>query len=103
MRYNGSVGFAVTKETAPSIFTELIKEQIYSGDVIKNYQQIRNQSQINAKITILNQISIIADKYAYENISNIRYATFANQKWSVISVDIQPPRLILTLGDVYNE
>lgn len=103
MRYHGNIGFATTVETAPSVYSEVIVPRSYSGDLIRSYRKIDNSAVINSSVTISNELSIVADKYAYDHISDIRYAEFSNQKWNVISIDIQPPRMILTIGSVYNE
>ena len=63
---------------------------------------IADYAQINEDITIFNEISIIADQFAYENFHSMRYAEFMGAKWKIDSVEVQHPRLILSLGDVYN-
>ena len=49
-----------------------------------------------------NEISLVADPYARENFHMIRYACFMGTRWEVTSVEVQYPRLVLTLGGVYN-
>lgn len=43
------------------------------------------------------------DQFAVENVGNMRYATYMNSKWKITDVEVEYPRLILTLGGVYNE
>lgn len=50
-----------------------------------------------------NQISIIADPYAMNNFMNMRYAEYNGQKWIVEGVEINHPRLLLSLGGVYHD
>ena len=57
---------------------------------------------INDDININNSISIVADPYAYENFHNMRYAILEGVKWKITNVEINRPRLILTIGGVYN-
>lgn len=57
---------------------------------------------INDNITLNNSISIIADAYAYENFFAIQYVKVMGTAWKVTSVEVQRPRLILTLGGVWN-
>lgn len=102
-KYYGNIGFAETQESAPSVYTEVIKELPYYGDVIRNYRRLQpNSNQLNDDIAVSNEISILADPYANQNFFNIRYAEFNGAKWKVTSVEVQFPRLLLSLGGVYN-
>lgn len=103
-KYYGMIGFAETVETAPDVFEEVINELPYSGDVIRNTRRLQtNGSQLNDDINISNEISILADPYANANFYAMRYAIFNGTKWKITSVDAStPPRLILSLGGVYN-
>ena len=102
-KYHGYVGYAVDVEAYPGVWEEQITEHEYFGDVIKNRVNIQQSNTVNAGITINNNISIIGDPFAYENFYAIRYATYLGKKWNVTSVEVSRPRLILTLGGIYNE
>lgn len=101
-KYFGSIGYADTVETSPGIFTEQIVTRDYYGDVLRNDRRLTNNNEVNDDINITNRISIVSDPYAVENFWKIRYATFMDQKWKVKNVDVEFPRLILTLGGLYN-
>lgn len=101
-RYYGSVGYAEIVETQPGIFTEQITLREYYGDVVRNNRKLENQGEVNDSINVGNQISIVADPYAMQNFWKIRFATFMGQKWKVKDVNVEFPRLILTLGGLYN-
>lgn len=102
-RYHGYVGYAIDVEAYPGVWEEQISEHEYFGDVIKNRMNIQQNGNINAKITISNSISIIGDPFAYEHVYAMRYVTYLNKKWTITNIDIQRPRLILTIGGLYNE
>ena len=51
---------------------------------------------------IATDISIVADPYAMNHSSTMVYAEVMGTKWKITSVEVQYPRLILTLGDGYN-
>lgn len=102
-KYYGTVGYAVTVETAPDVWKEEVTERDYTGDVIKNSRRWVGNEHLNDNLTISNRISILADPYAYNNFHSIRYATWMGTKWKVTSVEVEYPRLILDLGEVYNE
>ena len=103
MKYCGKIGFAMgDKESAPGVWTEQITERTYYGDLIRNTRRLQSSGNIIDNIQITNQISIVADPFAYENFHAIRYATYMGTKWKVTSVDVQRPRLTLDLGEVYH-
>lgn len=102
MRYSGVIGFAVTEETAPDVWTETIVERTYYGDVIRASRRSETDSKINSDLTINNQISIIADPFVNQNLNAMRYLTFMGCKWKINNIEVQFPRLFLTIGGVYN-
>ena len=101
-KYYGFIGFAITTETSPDVWTKEIIEKPYKGDAIKMSRRLQGVSQLNDDISISNRISILADPFAYNNFHSIQYATFMGTKWKVSSVEVEYPRLILDLGGVYN-
>lgn len=101
-RFAGKVGFAVQNETSPGVWTEEIRERLYYGDVIRNSRRLQTSGNVNDDIEISNQVSIIADPYAFENFHAMRYVIFLNSKWKISEVEVQYPRLILSLGGLYN-
>ena len=103
MRYHGFIGYSVDVETYPGVWEEEIVEHELYGNVIKQRINVQGEKTVNPKITISNNISIIANPYAYEHVEAIRYATYLGKKWNVTDIEIQTPRIILTLGDIYND
>lgn len=102
-KYYGKIGFGVTEETKPGVWTPRIKERDYFGDVIRNTRRWQSASeQQNDNLTISNRISIVADAFAYQNFHTIRYIEWMGAKWKVNSVEVSHPRLILEIGEVYN-
>ena len=101
-KYYGSIGFAVTEEASPGVYKELITEHNYYGDLIQNIRRLQSTDKVNDDIDISNRISIVADAYANQNFHAMRYAEFMGARWKINNVDVQPPRLILTLGGLYN-
>ena len=101
-KYYGKIGYAETVETDPGVWTEQIIERSYYGDMIRNIRRLQSAEQVNDNINIANDLSIIADPYAINNFHSMRYAEFMGAKWKISNVEVQYPRLILTLGGVYN-
>jgi hypothetical protein len=102
-KFYGVVGYAETVETAPGVWTEQITERPYFGDVVRNLRRLQTPSTLNDDVNISNEISIVTDPYANQNFHAIRYVEYMGTKWKVPSVEVQYPRLILTLGGVYHE
>ena len=101
-KYFGIVGYAITTETAPSVWEEEFVEKEYYGDVIKYSKRYQQTNHVNDDIEIRNEISIVADPFAYENFMFIRYVTWMGVKWKVTDVAVDYPRLTLSIGGVYN-
>lgn len=101
-KYFGEIGFAETVETAPSVYEETITERQYYGDLTRITRQLQGSEHLNDNLNISNELSIVSDPYAMEHFFNIRYVVYAGTKWKVSNVEVQFPRLILSLGGVYN-
>lgn len=101
-KYFGKIGYAMTVETSPSVWTEEFVEKNYYGDVLNFTRRYQNSGKVNDDVTITNRISIVADPFAYANLGFIRYLTYMGVKWKVESVEIEYPRLVLSLGGIYN-
>ena len=102
-KFFGVIGFVETVETKPGVWTSQVTERNYYGDLTRNNRRLQTSDKVNDDINISNQISIVADPYANENIYAMRYAEFMGTKWKITDVEVQYPRLILTLGGVWNE
>lgn len=102
-RYYGAIGYGETVETSPGIWKNVITERIVYGDVIKNTRRLENSENLNDNISVSIKISFLADPYARHNFHLIKYAEYMGTSWKVTTVDEEYPRLILTLGGVYNE
>lgn len=101
-KWYGLIGYAEDVETEPGIWEEQFTERYYFGDSIRNTRMLQNSSGVNDNVNVGNQISIVADPYANQNFHLMRYVEFMGTKWKVSTVDVQYPRLILTIGGVWN-
>lgn len=101
-KFYGSIGYAETVETSQGIWEEVITERTYVGDVIRNTRRLQSSDNLNDDINVSNEISIVADAFANQNFFSIRYAEFMGARWKVSNVEVKHPRLILTLGGLYN-
>ena len=102
-KFYGPIGYAETKETAPGVWTEVITERYYYGDVNRNTRRLQTSDKVNDDINVSNEISIVADPFANGNFHAMRYVGFMGAKWKISNVEVQYPRLILSIGGLYNE
>lgn len=102
-KYYGAIGYAEMVEKRPGVWKEHITERMYSGDLLKNTSRFQTADKLNDDINITNEISIVADPYANQNFHLMRYVVFMDTKWKITNIEVQYPRLRLTLGGVYNE
>ena len=101
-RFFGRIGYGETVETAPGVWKDEIIERSYYGDVIRNARNLREGENLNFDLSVQNSISIVADAYANDHFFAIRYVEWAGTLWTISSVEVQSPRLLLRLGEVYN-
>lgn len=101
-RFSGKVGYGQTVESAPGVAVDQITEFRYFGDVVRNTSKSSEGESVINDLSVNNSISIVADDFANANFMYIRYVVWAGVYWTVDSVDVQRPRLILRLGSVYN-
>lgn len=101
-KFYGSVGFAELEETSPGVWGEKITEREYYGDLLQNVRNLQSSDSVNDDINVANKISIVSDPYANQNFHTMRYVWFMGAKWKISRVEVQRPRLILTVGGLYN-
>lgn len=104
-RFYGNVGFGIVQEIRPGVWSEeeSVTERPYYGDTMKNRSRNEKGEHLNDNINVGNSISILADAYANENFQHIKYVCWMGAKWKVTDVEVERPRLILTLSGVWNE
>lgn len=102
MKFYGRVGYAANSETSQDVWEDSIIERMYVGDVLSNNRRANNGESVNDNLDISNRISVVADAFAYEHFFNMKYVEWMGTLWKIQSVEVQRPRLILSLGGVYN-
>jgi hypothetical protein len=103
-RFYGEVGYGESVETPPNsgVWIDNITEASYFGDVIRNTRRLEPGDSLNNNLTVGNSISIVADEYANKHFFKIKYVRWEGVLWTVKDVEVREPRLILSLGSVYN-
>lgn len=101
-KWYGVIGFAETMEASPGIWEDHITERNYYGQVLQTTRRTQTSGQIIDNIEVTNRISILADPFVEQHSHLIRYLTFMGARWEVSSIELKFPRLVLTVGGVYN-
>ena len=102
-KFYGPIGYSVSTEVRPGVWKDTIEERNYYGDLIRGTSRwTASQDSTNDNLTINNQISIVADPFAENNFHSMKYVRFMGANWKITSVEPRFPRLILSVGGVYN-
>lgn len=103
-RFHGPVGYGNPVEDPPNsgVWVDEIEEYKYFGDVIRNARRLEEGRGLNDDISVVNQISIVGNQYAFQHFFKIKYVGWMGSLWTVTNVEVRSPRLILSLGSVYN-
>ena len=88
----------------PGVFSDSMKEIPVTGLLLREGQYPNRSVEGTAtNVALQNRISIVMDSRIEKHIFNIRWATFEGVKFAVTSIEVKRPRIVLTLGGVYNE
>jgi hypothetical protein len=101
-KFYGKIGYGESTEVSPGVFADAIVEYWYYGDAIRTSRQLHQGDALNEDVRVGTLISIVGNDYALEHSFAIRYVEWAGELWTVADVEIQRPRLLLRLGEVYN-
>lgn len=101
-KFYGPIGYVIDRETSPGVWMPETTERCYYGDVNRMVGQMQTTDQVNDDLNMSNKISIVADPFANMNVHCMRYVAFMGAKWKITSIEVNYPRLILTIGGVYN-
>jgi hypothetical protein len=101
-KFSGIIGYVKPTETSPGVWMEDVIERKHRGDVNRSSYRWESSGNVNDNLNISNEFSILADHFAIENSHWMRYIEFMGTKWKITNISVQYPRLILTVGGLYN-
>lgn len=102
-RFSGKIGFIKTVETEPDVWQPQSTERAYFGDVLTRKVRFENGDSVISNLSLNNDISIVANQFALDNIGYMRYVVYQGQKWQITSATLAYPRIVLSIGGLYNE
>lgn len=101
-RFCGIVGYVTTDTDDYGVSSQVQTERTYYGDVQKLTTRWQTADKFNDDLNVSHRISILADPYAIQNFPYIKYVEWMGVRWTVQTVELARPRLILSIGGVYN-
>lgn len=100
-KFKGLIGYGVETEVSPGVFRDQIVSKKHSGEMLKVHIKHTPNDLVTAT-TLSNTISIIPNRFMLQHYGEIRFVVLGGSKWSIASISYEPPRIVLTLGGVYN-
>lgn len=101
-KFTGVIGYATHAETSPGVWQEVITERHISGDVLQDQRRWENNEALNAGLIMRNKFSVVLGRDMAANVGAMRYLTYEGTRWSITSFEIVRPRIVITVGGVYN-
>ena len=101
-KFYGYIGFVKNDTVRPGVVKNVAIERLYRGETRGMSYQWESNGRVNDDVDLDNTLSIVADSYITENLYAIRYVKMKGTAWKVTRIKEQYPRLILTIGGVYN-
>ena len=101
-KFAGKIGFINQVEKEPGLFENETVERSYTGDILQDVRRWNNVEKVNDDLTLGNRFSIVADGYILDNMYTMKYMIWRGVRWSITKIELQTPRIIITVGGVYN-
>jgi len=103
-KFFGKVGLVIMERTAPGVYMPNTVTKPCYGEVLNVTKRWQGAAeQVNDNLNIDSRISILSNKFLTENLSHIRFVEWMGALWKVTSVELSYPRIILSIGGVYND
>lgn len=101
MRFRGHIGIqSEAIEIQPGIYTSEIREVLINGDIYPRKTTWPESKMSGASLNMI--LSILTPETTDIKFSEIVYVEYESEKWSVVGIEHERPRVKLTLGGIYN-
>jgi len=101
-KFAGRVGYVTQVESRPGVWTPDEKVRTMKGDIIRQNASISDSGKVNGDVSLNHRVSLLGDAYAFANYFNIKWIDIDSRKWEVATIEIQRPRIVVTLGGMWN-
>jgi hypothetical protein len=101
-KFSGLVGYVTQSESSPGVWSSVENPIMMKGDIIRQSSNGQNDDKVNSDVSLNHRVSLVGDAYSFGNYYNIRWVEINGLKWEISSIEIQRPRIIVTLGGIWN-
>lgn len=101
-KFTGLVGYVTQEETVPGVWSPVDNSKMMKGDIIRQSLSNKDKDKINGDISLNHRVSLLGDAYAFNSYYAIKWIQIDGRKWEVVSVEIQRPRIVVSVGGLYN-
>ena len=102
MKEYALIGFKYTENIGHGVWKPVVTEKKYYMDVNRvSWYNRQSQQTVNGTFTVNNTVSILLNPFLLEHYTQIEWIEFHGNKWKVSSVDLEPPRINLSIGEPY--
>ena len=102
-KFYGMIGFGVEEETSPGVWDLAIVERPYFGEITREALNVVAGQTVLGESTNRNAFRILADGYATENFTAMKYILWLGRYYEITQVILeQRPRITVRIGGVYH-
>lgn len=102
-KFAGLVTYVTQAETTPGVWTDVVNSYPMKGDILRKGAVNQNDGKVNSNVSLNHRVSLVADAYALGNYHDIKHIEMDGRKWEVTSIEVQRPRIIVSLGGLWND
>ena len=83
-KWFGKIGFGLSVNNGSGNWRSKMSEREYYGDVVRNSRKwINGNEKVSEDLQLSNEISVLADDFAFKNFQAIKYVEFYGSLWKV--------------------
>ena len=101
-RFSGLIGYVTQEESVPGVWSSVERTRKMKGNVIRQTASVVTGEGVNDNVSLNHRVSLIGDAYAFDNYFNIKWVKMDTKRWKVTSIEVERPRIIVSLGGIWN-
>lgn len=102
MRAGIKIGYGRSVEVRPGVHEDVITEVVKMAEVKQRTEAFNVGGSIIPEYRTTTSVSVLSDGPAKVNYSDLRYVVYGGERWTIASAVVEPPRMTLFIGEVYN-